>query len=169
MSTYHYRLPIDSEIGEKLTDLYFRGNESFNAASRLALELKADEFTPSAGFAMGGIGCLLFRRKPSAKKYDVIDSQDKLYACSPNTSTKEGKEILKLIAALPVVTIKEVCEAFGFDYHSNKFQGKLIPRFFRVDDEWDYIESDFPLYIHGMEPVTHEEYKRALNYANIEE
>lgn len=169
MSTYHYRLPVDSETGEKLTGLYIRGNESFNAASRLALELKAVEFTPSAGFAMGGIGCLLFRRKPSAKKYDVVDSQDKLYACHPNTSTKEGQDILKRMAALPVVTIQEVCETFGFNYHSDKFQGKLMPRFFRVEEEWDYIESDFPLYIEGMEPVTEKEYQRALNYANIEE
>lgn len=168
MTHYHYRLPVESETGSKLTELYAKGNESFNAASQLALELKAAEFTPSQGFAMGGIGCLLFRRKPSAKKYDVVDTIDKLYACVPNTATKEGKEILKRIAALPVVTIRQVCEAFGFDYYSDNFRGKLIPRFFRVENEWDYLQSDYPLYIEGMHPVTEEEYNQALQYADID-
>lgn len=168
MSMHHYRLPADSEVGQKLTELYARGGEAMNAASALAEELKAYEFTQSKGFAMGGIGCLLFRRKPSAKKYDVVERVDKLYACVPNTSTKEGKEILQRISELPTVKIREVCEAFGFAYNSDHFHGLAMPNFFRVEQEWDYIRTEFPLYIEGMQPVTEEEFERAYKYIGEE-
>lgn len=169
MKAYRYRLPADSETGRKLAELYAFGQECMNAASRLALELKAVEFTPSPAFAMGGIGGLLFRRKPSTKKYDVVDTEDKLYLCIPNTSTKEGKEILKRFAALPVVTTQKVCEALGFDYLNPNYRGKLVPQFFRVDNEWDYLISEHPLYIEEMQPVTEEEFTQALQYAEKDE
>lgn len=165
---HYYRLPADSEVGEKLTELYDRGADAMNAASGLAKELKADEFTPSQGFALGGIGCLLFRSKPSEKIYDVIDRSCKLYACTPNTSTKEGVEVLKRISGLPGVRIEEVCEVFGIDFRNKNFRGRSMPNFFRVEETWDYVRTEYPLYIEGMNPITKEEFERACRYVNGE-
>lgn len=166
---HYYRLPADSEVGQKLTGLYLRGAEAMNAASRLAEELKSYKFTASQGFAMGGIGCLLFRRKPSEAKFDVVDRSGKLYACTPNTSTKEGREILKRIAELPVVRIEEVCEVFGVDFRNKNLEGKSMPNFFRVEETWDYVKTEYPLYIEGMRPITEEEFERAYRYARADE
>ena len=49
----HYRLPVDSETGRRLTDLYEQGKQAMQAASDLVHRLRADEFEQHPAFAQG--------------------------------------------------------------------------------------------------------------------
>ena len=169
MSKLHfYRLPVSSATGQALNEIYDRGDRAVQAASELSAELGAVEFTMCSAFALGGIGCMLFVERPSEEKFDLVEEVDGLFACVPNTSTEEGREILKQMSALPVVKVGEVCEAFGFDYQNKNFNGSKAPRFFRVEQEWFYVKSDFPLYIDGMHVISEEEFSLALQYFESE-
>lgn len=165
----HFRLPADSEAGKRLAGLYDLGKAAMKAASDLALKHRADEFEEHPGFAKGGIGAFYFRHKPSARRWDVRFKQDGLYQCFPNTTTSAGRKVLEEVAALPVVKMEQVAEAFGMPTDSRMPDGTMLPMFFRVEQEWDYIKSNFPLSLDGLQEVSEEEFERALKYAKEEE
>lgn len=165
----HYRLPVDSETGKKLTSLYAAGKKAVEAASKMAKALRATEFEMHPGFAMGGIGALYFRFKPAKRRFDIRDQVNGLHLCFPNTATEDGKQILRRISALPVVKMEQVAEAFGIKNGQVLPDNALLPMFFRVEQQWDYIKTAIDLDIPEMEEVSQEEFEKALKYAEESE
>lgn len=161
----YYRLPADSEAGKKITALYAAGKKAVEAASKMAKALRATEFEMHPGFAIGGIGALYFRFKPAKRRFDIREQVDGLYLCFPNTSTEEGKEILRRISALPVVKMEQVAEAFGIRNGQVLPESALLPMFFRVEQQWDYVKTAIGLDLPEMEEVTQEEFEKAYKYA----
>lgn len=165
----HYRLPVDSETGSRLTALYEQGKQAMEAASHLALSVRADEFEQHPGFAQGGIGAFYFRHKPSARRWDIRFKQDGMYQCFPNLTTEAGRKVNAQIAALPVVKMEQVAEAFGIDPRRQMPTGTLMPMFFRVEQQWDYVKTNLPLDLPELEEVSEEEFQQALKYVEEEE
>lgn len=161
---HYYRIPIDSPTGHRLTELYALGKEASAAASKLALSIKAAEFEMHPGFAMGGIGAFYFRTKPSVRRWDIREKKDGLYLCVPNTSTTAGRKVLEQILQLPVVKMEQVAEAFGIDVRKRHPDHKMLPMFFRVENQWDYVKCDAPLPSPDLEETTEEEFEKALQY-----
>lgn len=164
-----YRTPVSSETGCKLTELYRRGQEAASAASALAEKLKAVEFEMNPSFAMGGIGILYFKRKPSARRWDAHVKENGWYLCVPNIATQAGLKVLKEIAALPVVKMEQVAEAFGIDVQKRHPDNRMLPMFFRVEEQYDYVKCDAPLDCPGLEETTEEEFEKALRYVQQDE
>lgn len=165
----HYRLPVDSETGRRLTDLYEQGKQAMQAASDLVQRLRADEFEQHPAFAQGGIGAFYFRRKPGVRRWDIRGKVDGMYQCFPNTTTTAGRKVLKEVSDLPVVKMEQVAEAFGLDARREVPSGTLLPMFFRVEHEWDYVKTSLDLTLPELETVTEEEFERALKYVKEEE
>lgn len=165
----HFRLPAESEAGKRLAELYELGKEAMKAASDLVEKLRADEFEQHPAFAQGGIGAFYFRHKPSARRWDVRIKVDGMYQCFPNTTTAAGRKVLEEVSALPVVKMEQVAEAFGLPTDRRMPDGTLLPMFFRVEQEWDYIKANCPLSLAELEEVSEEEFERALKYAREEE
>ena len=161
---YYYRLETDSDAGKRIGLLYERGDTVMKEASKLAEQLGAEEFFCSKNVVMGGIGGLLFKDRPDEVCYDVVEEVEGMHFCLPNTSTEQGREILKQITSLPVILTRDVCEAFGFDFTSEKYRNHPIPQFFRLEEGWFYVRSSYPLYVEGMTSVTEEEFDQAYNY-----
>ena len=165
----YYRLPVDSEAGKKLTALYAAGKKAVEAASKMAKALRATEFEMHPGFAIGGIGALYFRFKPAKRRFDVREQVNGLYLCYPNTSTEDGKSILRRVSALPVVKIEQVAEAFGIKNGQVLPENALLPMFFRVEQQWDYVKTVIPLDLQELEEVSKEEFDKAYKYAEDSE
>lgn len=165
----YYRLPVDSETSSRLTDLYEQGKQAMQAASALVQRLRADEFEQHPAFAQGGIGAFYFRRKPGVRRWDIRGKVDGMYQCFPNTTTTAGRKVLKEVSDLPVVKMEQVAEAFGLDTHREVPSGTLLPMFFRVEHEWDYVKTSLALTLSELEAVTEEEFERALKYVQEEE
>lgn len=165
----HYRLPVDSETGRRLTDLYEQGKQAMQATYDLVQRLRADEFEQHPAFAQGGIGAFYFRRKPGASRWDIRQKEDGMYQCFPNTTTPAGRKVLKEVSALPVVKMEQVADAFGLDTRRDIPPGTLLPMFFRVEQQWDYVKTDLALTLPELETVTEEEFERALKYVQEEE
>ena len=165
----HYRLPVDSETGRRLTDLYEQGKQAVQAASDLVQRLRADEFEQHPAFAQGGIGAFYFRRKPGVRRWDIREKVDGMYQCFPNTTTTAGRKVLKEVSNLPVVKMEQVAEAFGLDTRRDIPSGTLLPMFFRVEQQWDYVKTSLALTLPELETVTEEEFERALKYVKEEE
>ena len=165
---YYYRLESDSKVGKQIVLLYEKGDAVLQEASKLAERLGASEFVQSNNVVVGGIGGLLFKDKPDDGCYDVVEEVDGMYFCLPNTSTDQGREILKQITSLPVILTRDVCEAFSFDFTSEKYRGQLVPQFFCLEEGWIYMRSCYPLYIEGMTSITEEEFELAYQYVKDE-
>lgn len=165
----YYRLPADSEAGKKLTAVYAAGKKAVEAASKMAKALRAAEFEMHPGFAMGGIGALYFRFKPAKRRFDVREKVEGLYLCYPNTSTEEGREILRRVSALPVVKMEQVAEAFGIKNGQVLPSNALLPMFFRVEQQWDYVKTAIALDLPELEEVSQEEFEKAYKYAEESE
>ena len=145
--TYYYVTAQSSALGKELVRLTDRYGEVIQAAANLALEMHADEWSGDPRYAAGGIWRFIFKNPPKAKKALMVVAQDRdgNYECAPNTEYNRGLRLAKKMAALPHVTDKEVCEAFGFDLNDPIYTNQLVPQFFAVDDVWVYIRSSFDL------------------------
>lgn len=165
----HYRLPAESEAGKRLAELYRQGKEAMKAASELAEKLRADEFEQHPAFAQGGIGAFYFRHKPSSRRWDARAKIDGMYQCFPNTTTAAGRKVLDEVAALPVVKMDQVSEAFGLTMDSHMPDSTKMPMFFRTGNEWDYVKTSCTLTVDGIQEVSPEEFDSAYEYAQGEE
>lgn len=161
----YYRLPVDSETGKKLTALYEAGKKAVEAASKMAKSLRATEFEMHPGFAMGGIGALYFRFKPAKRRFDIREQVNGLHLCFPNTATEDGKQILRRISALPVVKMEQVAQAFGIKNGQVLPDNALLPMFFRVEQQWDYVKTAIELDIPELEEVSQVAFEKAYEYA----
>ena len=160
----YYRIAVDSDTGCKLTSLYEAGKQASDAACRLAKSLRAEEFEMHPGFAMGGISAFYFKFKPAKRRFDIRDKVNGLYLCIPNTSTKEGMDILRKTSELPVVKMEQVAEAFGIQLERELPTNALLPMFFRVDRQWDYVKTALPLDIPELMEVSQKEFDEAYQY-----
>lgn len=160
---YYYRTSQTSETGGNLDALLTRGTECINAAAKMVSEVfKAESFTTSMGCAMGGIGQLFFKRKPTARRWEVLGkTEDGLYCVIPNSATRSGYQAIEKIITLPVVKNSEVIKAFG------KIDAKMntkLPKFFPLEDCYIYVESEYPIENEDLMAVSDDEYNTALNY-----
>ena len=163
---YYYRISTKSETGKKLEELYKLGQISATAADELASKLHAVEFEMHPGFAMGGISALYFKRKPTVRRWEVKERKDGLYLCIPNPTTEAGRKVIKEITELPVVKMEQVAEAFGINIHKRHPDNHMLPMFFRVENEFDYVQCDSPLLCNDLEETTKDEFDKAFNYVN---
>ena len=164
---YHfYRIPVSSQTGTKLTEIYRQGKIAAQAASKLAESFKAVEFEMNPLFAMGGISALYFNHKPSVRRWDIREKQHGIYLCIPNTATTAGRKALQQMDELPVVKMEQVAEAFGIDPRKRPADHQLLPMFFRVENEWDYIKCDTLLSCPGLQETTEEMFNKALDYVS---
>ena len=134
---YYYRVSQQSELSRVLNELLVRGLTCLNEASKMAGTMfKADSFTPSTGCAMGGIGQLFFKRKPTARRWEVLGkTEDGLYCAIPNPLTRSGCMAVSKIATLPIVKNSEVIKAFGI----NAIENTKLPKFFPIEGYHIYI------------------------------
>lgn len=168
---YYYRVRVDSPTGKAIGMLMAKSEETFNAASKLAWDLGASGFDTSKGAVMSGIGVLFFDKKPSERRYKVIAKNSMGYACIPNHEKVAGRKVMARIAQLPVIPVSEIAKIFSLDWESLKEAAAdvQIPRFFRVENQWDYITSNEPLTIPDAEEIDEMEFERAYSYAKTEE
>lgn len=159
---YYYRVSQQSELSRVLNELLVRGLTCLNEASKMAGTMfKADSFTPSTGCAMGGIGQLFFKRKPTARRWEVLGkTEDGLYCAIPNPLTRSGCMAVSKIATLPIVKNSEVIKAFGI----NAIENTKLPKFFPIEGYHIYIEAEYPIENEDLITVSNEEYETALNY-----
>lgn len=159
---YYYRTSLLGDLGKALNELLAKGLICMNEAGRMAGTLfKADSFTPSTGCAMGGIGQLFFKRKPTARRWEVLGkTHDGLYCVIPNPTTRSGCQAVEKIITLPIVKNSEVARAFGLEPKENI----KLPKFFPVDGQHIYIEADYAIDNDDLISVSNDEYNDALNY-----
>lgn len=141
---HFYRLPIDSENGQKLLALLKKGEEAWKAAAELTKELGAVRFTPNEAFLIGGIGQLYFSKKPNERAYQTIRRRGRYFECYPNRGKEAGAKILDRILQLPTVHFKELEPVFGMQE-----TGWVTPAFFDYREDI-YLASPTPLDIDGL-------------------
>lgn len=166
---YFYRVKVDSSTGKAIGQLMDKCKETFDAASKLAFELGASRFDTSKGAVMSGIGVLFFDKKPSERRFKVIAKNSMGYACIPNHEKEAGRKVMTRIAQLPVIPISELAKVFHLDLNKGKEQNLQMPRFFRVENEWDYITHDEPLTLPDAEEIEEREFEEAYSYAATED
>lgn len=170
---YYYVTAQSSALGKELVRLTDRYGEVMQAAAKLALEMHADEWSGDPRYAAGGIWRFIFKNPPKAKKALMVVAQDRdgNFECAPNPEYNRGLRLAKKMAALPHVTDKEVCEAFGFDPHSAKYKNQLVPQFFVVGTEWVYVRSSFDLseLCSDLTPCSEETFNAALRFIEEQE
>ena len=163
--SYFYRTRVDSITGKAIGLLMAKSEETFNAASNLALELGASGFDTSRGAVMSGIGILFFDKKPSERRFKIISKNATGYACIPNHEKEAGRKVMARIAQLPMIPVEELAKIFHLTWDRNiKEQDISMPRFFRVENEWDYITYESPLDIPDTEEIKEEEFENAWAY-----
>ena len=143
-NNHYYRLPIDSEAGQKIKALLDRCDEAWRAASLHAQKLGAARFTTNGAFLAGGIGQLYFEHKPNQRAYTVMRRHKGLYECYPNRARHAGHNIFEEIMKLPVVKFSELLPIFG-----EMKQGDITPAFFDYHEDI-YINSETPLQLEGL-------------------
>ena len=141
---HFYRIPIESENGQKLLSLLKKGEEAWKAAAELAKELGAVRFTPNGAFLIGGIGQLYFTKKPNGRAYQTIRRRGRYFECYPNRGKEAGAKILDRILQLPAVHFKELEPVFG-----KQETGWMTPAFFDYREDI-YLASPTPLDIEGL-------------------
>lgn len=170
---YYYVTPQSSKLGKELVRLTDRYEEVMMAADKLAQEVRADEWSVDPRYAAGGIWRFIFKNPPKAKKALMVVAQDKdgNYECAPNPEYNRGLRLAKKIAALPHVTDKEVCEAFGFDPEDPQYSRQVVPQFFIVGAEWVYVRSSFDLstLCPDLTDCSEETFEAALRFIQEEE
>lgn len=159
---HYYCTSQQSDLGKTLDQLLARGLECLNAAAKMAAEtFKAHSFTPSTGCAMGGIGQLFFKRKPTARRWEVLGkTDDGLYCVIPNPTTRSGCQAVEKMITLPIVKNSDVVRAFGLEPKETI----KLPQFFPVDGQYIYIEADYAIDNDDLISVSNDEYNDALNY-----
>ena len=141
---HFYRLPKESENGQKLLALLKKGDEAWKAAADLSKELGAVRFTPNEAFLIGGIGQLYFDKKPNERTYETIRRRGRYFECYPNRGKQAGAKILDRILQLPTVHFKELEPIFG-----KQETGWVTPAFFDYQEDI-YLASPTPLDIDGL-------------------
>ena len=141
---HFYRLPIESENGQKLLALLKKGEEAWKAAAELTKELGAVRFTPNEAFLIGGIGQLYFTKKPNGRAYETIRRRGRYFECHPDRGKEAGAKILDRILKLPTVHFKELEPIFG-----KQETGWVTPAFFDYREDI-YLASPTPLDIEGL-------------------
>ena len=161
ISMHYYRIEPETEVGRSLNSLLIEGTRCVNEAAKLAAnEFHADSFTPSTRVAMGGIGQLFFRRKPTSRRWEILGkTSDGLYCVIPNPGTRSGCMVVEKLIKLPVVSNKQVVEAFGIKTTSDI----VLPKFFAVENIV-YVCSCYEINNPALIAVTEEEYLMAMNY-----
>lgn len=170
---YYYVTAQSSALGKELVRLTDRYGEVMQAAANLALEMHADEWSGDPRYAAGGIWRFIFKNPPKAKKALMVVELDKdgYYECAPNPEYNRGLRLAKKMAALPHVTDKEVCEAFGFDPKDPQYNKQVVPQFFVVGTEWVYVRSSFDLsaLCPDLTGCSEETFEAALRFIQEEE
>lgn len=163
---HYYRVRVDSPTGKAIGQLMVRSEETFNAASKLAYELGASGFDTSKGAIMSGIGVLFFDKKPSSRRFKVIAKNSMGYAAIPNHEKEAGRKVMTRIAQLPMIPVEELKKVFNLTWDTTaKEQDIPMPRFFRVENEWDYITYESPLSLPDIEEIEEREFEEAYSYA----
>ena len=155
---YFYRLPIESDAGQKMKELIVKGEAAWKAAAELTKELGAVRFTTNPAFLIGGIGQLYFTKKPNERAYETIRRRGRYFECYPNRGKEAGAKILDRILKLPAVHFKELEPLFG--QHET---GWMTPAFFDYREDI-YLASVEPLELEGL-VETNEAVWAAMNEA----
>ena len=157
----YYRIEPETETGRNINALLAEGTKCINAAATMAAnEFHAESFIPSTRVAMGGIGQLFFRRKPTSRRWEILGkTSDGLYCAIPNPGTRSGCMVVEKLIKLPVVNNKQVIEAFGIETTSDI----VLPKFFAVENIV-YVSSPYVIDNPALIVVTEEEYLMAMNY-----
>lgn len=158
VNQHFYRLPIESEAGQRMKVIITKGEEAWNAAAALARELGAVRFTPNPAFLIGGIAQLYFTKKPNSRAYETIRRRGRYFECYPNRGKEAGAKIFERILQLPAVHFKELESVFG-----KMEQGTLTPAFFDYREDI-YLASVEPLELEGL-VETNEAVWAAMNEA----
>lgn len=167
--SYFYRTRVDSNTGKSIGLLMAKSEETFNAASKLAYELGASGFDTSKGAVLSGIGVLFFDKKPSSRRFKVIAKNAMGYAAIPNHEKEAGRKVMTRIAQLPMIPVEELKKVFNLTWDTTaKEQDIPMPRFFRVEKEWDYITYEQPLDLPDIEELDEMEFEKAWAYVKSE-
>lgn len=143
--TYHYyRLPMETEAGQRVKRVITKAELAWNMSAMLARRIGADRFTPNGAYITGGIGQFYFKDKPESKAFVIQKIHGDYFECIPNRGNEEGYALWQEILSLPVVTFKDIADVFG-----KLEEGMSTPAFFDYRTDI-YIRSSHPLDLEGL-------------------
>ena len=102
-----------SETGKKFADFEKRCEEANKASLDFIKQFGAERFRPGWGCLAGGITSIEMGENPDPKiwRKSFKDTQGEYY---PKGNIKAGRELIKQIEALPIVTFKDLNDCVGY-------------------------------------------------------